>query len=274
MLKKLLKYDLKSGFGIMGLLYAGLVLLYGLGQLFRLLKVTQMMVTIVLAMVLAGVAMIVIAMVVVVTRFHKGLFGAEGYLTQTLPVGKGYLIASKAITAYLLLLASILGFLLAIVGVLHLTDAAMLKEMLDTLLGGMFLPLVIYGGIAALIQLGMNISTVYAAITLANTRPFIRNNIAYSVVFYFVGNMAASMLELVGMLFIPFGLRLNESGGVSFVFDTTFRSILELGTGTVEDAAVLSGMNFGLGSMLVDAGITIGLLFLCKWMMTHKTSVK
>ena len=274
MLRKLLKYDVKSGFGVMGLLYIGVILFYCLGLLFKALDVSQMTISMVFALVLTGVAMIIMAIVVVVTRFHKGLFGAEGYLMQTLPVGKGHLILSKAITAYLLLLAGIIGLLLAMIGVIHLMDAQSLQEMLDMLLGGMIFPLIIYMGIAALIQLGMNISVVYTAITLANTRPFIRNNILYAVIFYFVGNMAAGLLELAGMLFIPLSLRFTQEGGVNFVFDTTFRSILELGTGTLEDTAMLASVNFGLGSALVDAGLTVGLLFLTRWLMTYKTSVK
>ena len=274
MLRKLLKYDLKSSFGVMGLLYIGLVLFYALGLLFREIGVAQMATSMMIVLILLGVAMIIIAIVVVVMRFHKGLFGAEGYLMQTLPVGKGYLIVSKAITAYLMLLAGIIGLLLAVVGAMHLTDTDALKGMIDALFGGMLLPLVIYSGAAALIQLGMSISTVYAAITLANTRVFIRNNIVYAVVFYFVGNMAVSMLELAGMLFIPLGLQLTESGGVNFVFDTTFRSLMELNGSQVSDTAMLTGMNFGLGSMLVDAAATVGLLLLTRWLMTHKSSVK
>ena len=111
-----------------------------------------------------------------------------------------------------------------------------------------------------------------AAVTLANTRPFIKNNILFAVVFFFAGNMLVSLLEMAGLFFIPLGLRFSEQGA-ALTFETTLSSLMEAGMGT-NGMEAITAVSFGMGSILVDAAVAVGFLFLAKWIMTRKASVK
>lgn len=203
MLKKLLKYDFRSGFTVMGIFYLVMALSFLLGLLFKQLKVQQLLGGMAAVLLIAGISVIFAAMVIAVVRFHKNLFGAEGYLMQTLPVSKGRLIASKAIMAYVLLLVGVTGTVLAVAGFLYLVDGQTLWDMLVSAFGDMFVPMMIYIAIAALVQMAAMIGEIFAAVTLANTRPFIKNNIILSVVFFFAANTIVGLLEMAGLFFIP-----------------------------------------------------------------------
>lgn len=268
MLRKLLKYDLRASFVPVGLLFAGAVLLFALATIFKALAISQMVVSFTIFLVLAGIAMLVMAAVVLVMRFYKGVFGAEGYLTQTLPVSKGSILVSKFITAALLLIAAFIGCFLAIAGAFYLTDVPWIQQ-IKALIGvkGWQYPF-IFVAVAGLVQIGAAISQVYAAITLSNTRMFLKNNILFAVIFYFASTMIVSILEMLGMLLIPLGLQFTGNG-VSFVFSSSLQSFID---GTMTNNS--SNFVMGVGSVFIDIAVGVGLFVATRWMLIHKASVK
>lgn len=56
--------------------------------------------------VFAIMTMMIVATVVLIQRFYKGMYGDEGYLMFTLPVTTGQLIHSKALTALIMMVAT------------------------------------------------------------------------------------------------------------------------------------------------------------------------
>jgi hypothetical protein len=275
MLGKLLKYEIKASGVIMPALYAGLALVFCLGLLAKTLNIIQIQGAMAVACVLVGIAALVLALVMVVTRYHKSLFGAEGYLMQTLPVKKGSLILSKAISGYILILLGLGALVLGIAGTVYLTGAGELAEQIKSLFGGQFSPLLVFFGAAMLIQLFLMVSEVYFSITLANTSPFLKNNVLFAVVFYFVVNMVAGVLELVAMMVLPLGIKLTGDGHVQWVFETTLGSLIENPSLTgQQDLSVFSEISLGVGSIAVDLILGIALLLVARWLMTRKTSVK
>lgn len=88
MLGKLLKYEVKAAGKVMPALYLGIGLTYGLGKLAEVLGIEQMKTGFGIACAGVGIAAMVLALILTVMRYAKGLFGAEGYLTQTLPSAK------------------------------------------------------------------------------------------------------------------------------------------------------------------------------------------
>ena len=50
-------------------------------------------------------------------------------------------------------------------------------------------------------------------------------------------------------------------------------SLMEAGMGT-NGMEAITAVSFGMGSILVDAAVAVGFLFLAKWIMTRKASVK
>ena len=116
MLRKLLKYEFRASLLILPICLVAMALLYGAGWAAKAIGISQLATTCAVFLALVGCASVVVALITAILRFYKGVFGAEGYLIQTLPVGKGSIILSKAITAYVLLFAGMLMALLAILG--------------------------------------------------------------------------------------------------------------------------------------------------------------
>lgn len=275
MLGKLLKYEIKASGVILPAVYAGLLLVFCLGWLAKTLDIIQIQGAMAVACVLVGVAALVLALVMVVTRYHKSLFGAEGYLMQTLPVKKGSLIAAKAISGYILILLGLAALVLGIAGTVYLTGAGELTGEIKALLGGQFSPLLVFFGAVVLVQLFLMVSEVYFSITLANTGPFLKNNVIFAVVFYFVVNTVAGVLELVAMMVLPLGIKLTGDGHVQWVFETTLGYLIaNPSLAGEQDLSVFNEISLGVGSIAVDLALGIALLFITRWLMTRKTSVK
>ena len=123
MLGKLMKYDLRSMLRKFGPLWiAAVTLSVVCGLYFRLMdsvsssNFLMKMLVALLPAALFGifVAMAVMALVFVCSRFYRGLLGDEGYLMHTLPVTAGTHIASKGLTALILELVSGLVALLCV----------------------------------------------------------------------------------------------------------------------------------------------------------------
>lgn len=274
MLGKLLKYEVKAAGKVMPALYLGIGLSYLLGKLTEALHIHQMKIGLAIACI--GIASMVLALILTVMRYAKGLFGAEGYLTQTLPVRKGTLLASKVITGYLLILLGVVGFLLGLFGMFDLLQIEGILEMLKAGLGNAALPLLLLFLVFASVQLFSSLSAVYFSITLSNTRPFLSNNFLFAVVFYLAGSTVIGLLEIVFMLLLPIGVRVGESGGLHLVFDSMLLDLLkhpEL-IGSNQDPAVLTQMSLGVGSVIVDLAAGMVLLFVTRWLLTRKISVK
>ncbi len=276
MLGKLLKYEVKAAGKVMPVLYLGIGLAYLLGKLAEALHVGQMKTGLAVVCLCAGIAAVVLALILAVLRYAKGLFGSEGYLAQTLPVGKGTLLASKMMAGYLLILLGIAGLLLGLAGMLDLFGAGNIWDLLASIMGDALLPLLILLLAIGLVQMFSTLSTVYFAVTLANTKPFLSNNVLFGVVFYLAGSTVVGLLELVAMLLLPVGIRLSEEGGLTLVFESMLRNLIRHPEmwGTNQDLAVLEHVTLGLGSAVADLAVGICLLFLIRWLLTRKISVK
>ena len=268
MLGKLLKYEAKAGAKPLCAVYAGMAGVFLIGLLARELHVVQIQVTTAFLLIAGGVAAVVMAVVMAILRYHRGLFGAEGYLTQTLPVSKGKLILAKLTAAYAWTAVSILAAVLAAAGVMYLfrmNFAEIAGALIDLGMGTLLLVALPMFAIQLLAFFG----ELYFAITLANTRPFLRSNAAFSFVFYLAANFAVGLLELVGMLVIPLGLHIGETG-VYLTAETMLGSLLEWTSFGVP----ARGFTIGIGSGVVDLAVGIGLLLAARWLLQHKTSVK
>lgn len=276
MLGKLLKYEVKAAGKVIPVLYLGIGLAYLLGKLAAVLHVAQMKTGLAVICLCMGVAAIVLALILAVLRYAKGLFGSEGYLAQTLPVGKGTLLASKMIAGYLLILLGIVGLLLGLAGMMDLFELGNIWELLVSGLGDMFLPLLILLGAGGLIQMFSTLSTVYFAVTLSNTKPFLSNNVLFAVVFYLAGGTVVGLIELASMLLLPIGIRLSGDGGLTLTFQSMLLDLIKNPElwGSSQDLAVFEHMSLGLGSVIADLAVGIFLLFITRWLLTRKIAVK
>lgn len=180
------------------------------------------------------------------------------------------------ITGYLLTLLGFIGLLLGVFGTIDIFEVGGIREILQSILGDMVAPLLIVFLVMGLVQLFATLAAVYFAITLSNTRPFLSNNLLFSVVFYLASSTVIGLIELVAMLLLPIGIRLTEGGGMRLVFETTLGSLLQNPSlmGSNQDPSVFMQMSLGIGSVLADAAVGIVLLFVTRWLLTRKVSVK
>ena len=273
MLGKLLKYDMKAGARMMPVVYFAIAGIYLIGFLARELKIGQILTTASVLLVIGAISTFIMTVVFVIQRFYKGLFGAEGYLTQTLPVGKGHLILSKLITAYVWMVLSFAVAALAFLAMLQLNHVTDLRKLIDILFGSSFTPLFVFFTLTGCAQLLAFIGEIYFSVSLANTRPFIKNSVIFSIVFFFVSNFVVGLLELVAMLFIPLGVNFTENG-IKFTTETMAGS-LALNMDVFRSAdPIVSNISVGIGSGFADLLAGVVLLILARWLLTHKTSVK
>lgn len=113
MLGKLIKYEMRSSFKKLGMLWLAALAMLTLNTV--ILNVVEipdgfwgaMLITLpIMMLVITCIAVVVMSFVFIVTRFYKGLLGDEGYLMFTLPVKTRSLVLSKAISAFIVQLIS------------------------------------------------------------------------------------------------------------------------------------------------------------------------
>ncbi|MFR1436329.1 MAG: hypothetical protein ACLSS9_14100, partial [Acutalibacteraceae bacterium] len=123
-------------------------------------------------------------------------------------------------------------------------------------------------------QLLAMLGALYLSVALANTRVMQRNNVLMAIVFYFVCSTVISLVELAAVLLLPFGV-IFSGEGVSVTLTPMVVSLFESGLpGQVESINEIYGMPIGLGNLLADVLMGVGMLIGARWVMEHKASVK
>ena len=132
MLKQLLKYEFKATGRTYGGLYLALVALAVLsGFSLRSSSKDNFASLLLFAYMVVAVAVAVVSVMTIVTRFTRNLLGREGYLMHTLPVTETQLVTSKLISSTVWSLCSILAACLSfgILAVLMMSDMDLLEQL-------------------------------------------------------------------------------------------------------------------------------------------------
>lgn len=251
MLRKLLKYEFRASLLILPICLVAMALLYGAGWAAKAIGISQLATTCAVFLALVGCASVVVALITAILRFYKGVFGAEGYLIQTLPVGKGSIILSKAITAYVLLFAGMLMALLAILGTMQLMGAQEFFKGLNEQLGG---SLVTKGRLRRRVHADWPGPDHWRAVLCHHPcqyQDLFRNSVLFSVLFYFCTTMVAGLLEVVAMLIVPLGLRIGADGA-SFVFENMWGTLIESLRISGGGSSDLRNVTIGMGNLAMD----------------------
>lgn len=197
MLNKLLKHDFIATGRIMGAVYAVVALIMGyvlisyyitrdeenIGQM---LGITVLLIIAMCSFILTTVVMIV--------DFQKTLYGDQGYLSFTLPVKSVSLLTSKVITStvwYIAAFACLMGTMAVTYTVLK--EDVMgesydtIESMLPLFTGGKSVSTLILTIVLSLVNYFIRFAVltieIYFAITIANTRPFQKRYLLWTIVF-------------------------------------------------------------------------------------------
>lgn len=160
----------------------------------------------------AIMTMMIVATVVLIQRFYKGMYGDEGYLMFTLPVTTGQLIHSKALSALLMMLGTeaitMLGIFVMISfkqlfngEALGMTFAEMwgfFLEMMESngISPGMLALYGFWGFVASLIVFVAEIYMVYLAVSLGQL--WKKHPVAGGIIAFYAINIVISIID--GML--------------------------------------------------------------------------
>ena len=271
MLGKLIKHEFKSSCRIIPIFYLIIIGLMILGTVCRLFKIYPIAAVIAFLLVMGCAAVIIGTLAISAVRFYRSLFGQEGYLIQTLPVSKGSLVLSRLLLALFWLLCGLLVCLAAVSFIFFLLDLGSPLEWLRNatdMMGAEFTGMVLFLLVTMVTQTLATLSAIYFAITLSHTKPFLKNNILFSVVWYFALNTVIGLLELAGMLLIPI-LLTAQNGHLALDFQFMLSNLDAIGqTGQM----ISSGM--GVGNVLADLTVAAVLLPLTIRLLRRKTSVK
>lgn len=188
MLRKLLKYEVKSTSRILLPLYGALLIFAFILKIFIGSKLDGVNmdflggIPAVISIFTYGATMaavFIVTIFIIMQRFYKNLLGDEGYLMNTLPVSTNLNICSKLITAIFWSLISIFIAGLSILIMVYNPD--IFKEFWSTIfmvlsdvhseLGYSFILVIIEFVLAGLLQLALNIALIYASISIGHLLP-------------------------------------------------------------------------------------------------------
>lgn len=272
MLGKLMKYEFRSGYILLPILF-GISLIFGVSSyLFQLGNLIGVSTILSFFSLFIAIGSTFVGMIFAGIRFYKGNFSAEGYLTHTLPISDSKIIFSKLIPAYVALLACYVVFGIAIYLNLCLTNN-IIGSIPFCEYSSQIAALCIFFVAACLIQTFSLLAMIYFGISLAHTRAFLKNSLAYSIVFVLVLYFIRSIISIVLMISLPISLSISASGAGIHFSNMLSPFINMLATGNTQ-TPLYTSFNIGLGSLIGDVVLGVVFLLLTNYLLKNKTSVK
>ena len=161
--------------------------------------------------------MTIVAAVVLIQRFYKGMYGDEGYLMFTLPVTTGQLVNAKALSALLLMLATSLVTTLGIAVMvsypelwqeitssigMDLRDAVSMLLEMNGVTKGEFVAMACWSAVLMPVELLCGIYTVYLAISagqLWRKHPVAGGILCWYALILLVGVVEGLLQQMLGV---------------------------------------------------------------------------
>lgn len=177
--------------------------------------------------------------VFIVMRFYRTMFTDEGYLTLTLPVPTGALVAAKFLAAYLLMaVAALLAIALysGMLGVLDSGGSMAATTMILSLLSGTFgimsnseVASVALGTLSMLVGIGYNLALAFGSLTLGAWWAR-RHKVAAAVgVYVGISWLLSLVFSIVSVIVAMGGMSAVGALGVVTVFQTLLNAVIAVG---------------------------------------------
>ena len=267
MLGKLIKHEFQSSaHSVMNIYIAAAVALAAM-LLSYAVKVTWVGVIGSIALIIIGLICVVITLVAVVTNFNRTLYGAEGYLSYTLPVKSSALLASKAIVSFVWVLLSYIFMIATFFIVFAYVQSSIGEEvgsMMDMLMATAGLPsMQAIGKALAVTAVGMFIQIAVFAVTVANVRPFQRFGILTALAVFFLIYIVMQVLLYVATTYIPLTVVINTAGKIVVSFSTSMAA-----------KGAQEGMVIGIAGFVIELLIASGLFVGTNALMKTKINLK
>lgn len=270
MLGKLIKNEFKANIHTIGMIYVVAAAAVALMLLSYLVDVTWISAVSTIVLIATGILAVVMTFVSVVTNFKKTLYGSQGYLSFTLPVTSGQLLAAKTITSFCWMLLSYVVAIGIFVGV-YLYATAMIGEdvkmalkmmatMFEVLPDGTTVKTVIaLLALVIFVRIVVLIAQLYFAITLANTRTLQKLGGFATVVIFFAVFIVMQVIGVALSQYVPFSIVVTGDG----IFYST-----------VSTMANPVGLSFGLAGTIFNVVAAAGLFWATAKIMNTKVNIK
>lgn len=270
MLGKLIKNEFKTSSHTMGMIYFSAILVAGIMAIAYLFKVTWISALATVALLAISVIAIVVTFVCVVTNFQKTLFGAQGYLSFTLPVTSGQLLASKTIVSFAWMLLSyavgigiwmgVYAYASMMIGEDVKTAFAFIKLFFEGLPSTSTIKAVVVFGLAVIfIRIVVLIAQLFFAITLSNTRSMQKYGVFAPIIIFFAIFILMTVIGAVLSNYIPLSI-VADSEGIRLSVSSTM--------------ANPEGFTFGLVGTLFNIVAAAALFIGSSSLMNTKVNIK
>ena len=204
MMGKLLKHEVKSTYKTFLCMYGALAVIFITASLGKGLQIDYMSEIAIFAMSCAVLPVIMIYFVTVVKRYQKNIYGAESYLTHTLPVKTWEILLTKVVSAIgwgVLTLVVGLVFGIAMIWALDIVSVESWDEFFNVLpefirvFGAKSIWLLFAVGFTYCVVMVMQI---YLSISVANL-PIVTkaNGLVALIVFFVLGRLEGSIIDIV-----------------------------------------------------------------------------
>ena len=221
MLGKLFKNEFKSSAHSILNIYLAAVITIGVMLLSYVVKIKWISTLSTIALLLIGGLAIIITVVAVISNFYKSLYGAQGYLSFTLPVKSGHLLLSKAAVSFAWILLIIIGvyfYSAAMVGQNTIETVKTLVVMFGLQGEQSIKELLVLAGVMVFVQIAVFIAEVYFSITLANTRVFQKIGMVSAIFIFFAVFIVMQILVFLLTSYVPVTL-VATAEGLQFSFE-------------------------------------------------------
>lgn len=273
MLGKLMKHEFKSSaHSVMNIYIAAAVAIAAM-LLSYAVKVTWVGIVGSIALIIIGLVCVVVTLVAVVTNFNRTLYGAEGYLSYTLPVKSGALLAAKAIVSFIWVLLSYLFMMATFFIVFAYIQSSIGEEvggMVEMLMSTVGLPSMKAIGkalavtaVGMFIQIAVFVAAVFFAVTMSNIRPFQRFGIFTALAVFFLIYIVMQILLYVATTYIPLTVVIDGAGKIIVSLTTSMAA-----TGAQQ------GMVIGIAGFVIEILIAAGLFAGTNALMKTKVNLK
>ncbi len=225
------------------------------------------------AIYVTGFATVVVTLVSVIKNFYDTLYSRQGYLTLTLPVKSGALLASKVIVSFLWIIIGFLIMALTWVSIFFyvkeqtqesfdvlkilFTDSGLL-ELLPS--GFVVAEVLVVFGIIVLSKILTYVGYIYFAVTVANTRSFQAHPKFFGGITFFAVMVVISKINNFLTAKAPLTFFVTNEKAF-FAFEPM---------GAVEGAII----SYGVGGTLFTGLVALALLICTAYIIEHKVNIK
>ncbi|MEI6577843.1 MAG: hypothetical protein WCN92_00085 [Eubacteriales bacterium] len=271
MLGKLIKNEFKSSAHSVANIYLAAAITIVIMLLSYAVKIKWISTLSTVALLLISVVAVIITLVAVVTNFYKTLYGQQGYLSFTLPVKSGQLLASKAIVSFAWILLSYIITISIWIGVYVYASAMIGKDTITAFQTIMQLiqgvpdiavikQLLVIVCVMIFAQIAVFIAEIYFSLTLANTKTFQKMGMVSAIFIFFAVFIIMQVLVATLTSVVPISLVAGTGG-----LEISFTQSMMQSTGN---------LTLGITGVVFEIFAAAGLFAATGYLMKNKVNVK